>query len=40
MQNIENKITTIFKIYENIVCLSDGFLYQLVTKNRLTTLRK
>jgi len=69
MQSIENKITTIFKIYENIVCLSDGFLYQLehcpkkrtkvfrkltynekrkayyingqlVTKNRLTTLRK
>jgi len=69
MQNIENKITTRFKIYENIVCLNNGFLYQLehcprkrtktfrkltynekrkayyinsqlVTKNRLTTLRK
>ena len=34
MQNIENKITARFKIYENIVCLND------VTKNRLTTLRK
>jgi len=34
MQLTENKITTIFKIYENIVCLND------VTKNRLTTLRK
>ena len=69
MQNIENKITARFKIYENIVCLNDGFLYQLehcprkrtktfrkltynekrkayyingqlVTKTRLTTLRK
>jgi len=69
MQNIENKITARFKIYENIVCLNDGMLYQLshcpakrikifrklrynekrkayyingqlVTKNRLTTLRK
>jgi len=29
MQLTENKITTIFKIYENIVCLNDGFLYQL-----------
>jgi len=34
MQNIENKITTRFKIYGNIVCLND------VTKTRLTTLRK
>jgi len=40
MQLTENKITTIFKIYDYIVCLNDGFLYQLVTKNRLTTLRK
>jgi len=69
MQNIENKITARFKIYENIVCLNDGMLYQLshcpakrtkifrklrynekrkayyingqlVTKNRLITLRK
>ena len=29
MQHIENKITKRFKIYENIVCLNDGFLYQL-----------
>jgi len=69
MQLTENKITTIFKIYDYIVCLNDGMLYQLshcpakrtkvfrkltynekrkayyingqlVTKNRLTTLRK
>jgi len=69
MQPFENKITTKFKIYEHIVCLNDGLLYQLshcpkkrtkvfrkltynekrkayyingqlVTKNRLTTLRK
>lgn len=29
MQNIENKIVTRFKIYNNIVCLNDGLLYQL-----------
>ena len=29
MQSIENKITTRFKIYDNIVCLNDGLLYQL-----------
>lgn len=29
MQNIENKIVAKFKIYDNIVCLNDGFLYQL-----------
>jgi DNA repair ATPase RecN len=29
MQNIENKITAKFRIYNNIVCLNDGFLYQL-----------
>ena len=29
MQNIENKIVNTFKIYNNIVCLNDGFLYQL-----------
>lgn len=29
MQNIKNKIITRFKIYDNIVCLNDGFLYQL-----------
>jgi len=29
MQNIENKIITRFKIYDKIVCLNDGFLYQL-----------
>lgn len=29
MQNIENKILIKFKIYENIVCLNDGLLYQL-----------
>ena len=29
MQSIENKITKRFKIYDNIVCLNDGFLYQL-----------
>jgi DNA repair ATPase RecN len=70
MQLPKNKtVTATFKIYENIVCLNDGFLYQLehcplkrtktfrkltynekrkayyingqlVTKTRLTTLRK
>ena len=29
MQLIENKITRRFKIYDNIVCLNDGYLYQL-----------
>lgn len=29
MQNIENKITARFKIYDKIVCLNDGLLYQL-----------
>ncbi|GEM_PF-4200841 len=29
MQLTENKITTIFKIYDYIVCLNDGMLYQL-----------
>lgn len=29
MQNIENKIVAKFNIYENIVCLNDGLLYQL-----------
>ena len=29
MQNIKNKIVIRFKIYENIVCLNDGLLYQL-----------
>lgn len=29
MQSIENKITTRFKIYDHIVCLNDGLLYQL-----------
>ena len=29
MQNIENKIVMRFKIYDNIVCLNDGLLYQL-----------
>jgi len=29
MQLLENKITKRFKIYENIVCLNDGYLYQL-----------
>ena len=42
MQNIENKITTRFKIYENIVCLNDGFLYQLehCPRKRTKTFRK
>ena len=29
MQNIENKILATFKIYDKIVLLNDGFLYQL-----------
>ena len=28
-KNIDNKILYRFKIYENIVCLNDGLLYQL-----------
>ena len=28
-KNIDNKIFYRFKIYENIVCLKDGLLYQL-----------
>ena len=42
MQSIENKITKRFKIYDNIVCLNDGFLYQLehCQKNRTKVFRK
>ena len=42
MQNIENKITKKFKIYETIVCLNDGFLYQLqhCPKKRTKVFRK
>jgi len=42
MQPIENKITKRFKIYDNIVCLNDGFLYQLehFPKNRTKVFRK
>lgn len=29
MQSIENKITAIFRIYDKIVLLDDGLLYQL-----------
>lgn len=29
MQNIENQIQFRFKIYDNIVCLNNGLLYQL-----------
>jgi len=29
MQSIDNKIIMRFKVYENIVCLNDGTLYQL-----------
>jgi chromosome segregation ATPase len=29
MQNIENNIVIRFKVYDNIVCLNDGLLYQL-----------
>ena len=29
MQPIEKQITAKFKIYDKIVCLNDGFLYQL-----------
>ena len=42
MQSIENKITKRFKIYENIVCLNDGYLYQLehCPKKRTKVFRK
>lgn len=43
MQTIDNKIiTTRFKIYDFIVCLSDGFLYQLehCPRKRTKTFRK
>lgn len=42
MQNIENKIVKRFKIYENIVCLNDGYLYQLehFSKKRTKVFRK
>lgn len=42
MQSIENKITTRFKIYDHIVCLNDGFLYQLqhCPKKRTKSFRK
>lgn len=42
MQNIENKITAKFKLYPYIVCLNDGFLYQLehCPKKRTKTFRK
>lgn len=37
MQNIENKILYKFRIYENIVCLNDGLLYQLQHCNNKRT---
>ena len=42
MQLIENKITARFRLYENIVCLNDGYLYQLehCPKKRTKTFRK
>ena len=42
MQNINNKIQFRFKIYENIVCLNDGLLYQLehCPRKRTKTFRK
>jgi len=42
MQPFENKITTRFKIYEHIVCLNDGLLYQLshCPKKRTKAFRK
>ena len=42
MQNIKNKIVIRFKIYENIVCLNDGLLYQLehCTSKRTKVFRK
>jgi formylmethanofuran dehydrogenase subunit E-like metal-binding protein len=41
-KNIENKIVFRFKIYENIACLNDGFLYQLQhsTGKRTKVFRK
>ena len=42
MQSIENKITATFKIYDKIVLLNDGFLYQLqhCPKKRTKVFRK
>jgi len=42
VKNIEPKITMRFKIYDNIVCLNDGFLYQLQhsTSKRTKVFRK
>ena len=42
MQSIENKITRRFKLYPNIACLNDGFLYQLehCPKKRTKVFRK
>jgi hypothetical protein len=42
MQDIESKIIMRFKIYDNIVCLNDGFLYQLqhCPKKRTKVFRK
>lgn len=42
MQNIDNQIQFRFKIYENIVCLNDGLLYQLehCTNKRTKVFRK
>jgi DNA repair ATPase RecN len=37
MQNIKNKIVIRFKIYENIVCLNDGLLYQLQHNGKIRT---
>lgn len=42
MQNIENQIQFRFKIYDNIVCLNNGLLYQLqhCPKKRTKIFRK
>ena len=42
MQPSENQIQFRFKIYSNIVCLNDGFLYQLAhcPKKRTKVFRK
>ena len=42
MQNIENQIQFRFKIYDNIVCLNNGLLYQLqhCPKKRTKVFRK
>lgn len=42
MQNTENKIIIRFKIYDSIVCLNDGLLYQLehCPKKRTKVFRK